>query len=86
MHTTTYSANMKIRLEEDLCGDVPPMCRWIATDAADPAPTSIGYGSTPEEAVADLLEIMEAEGELEGLDPDRLREDRDERLMLARED
>jgi hypothetical protein len=76
---------MLIRLEEGLCGDVPLVCRWIATDATDPAPTSIGYGGTPKEAVADLLEIMEAEGELEALDPDRLREDRDERLLLARE-
>jgi hypothetical protein len=76
---------MLIRLEEGLCGDVPLTCRWIATDAADAAPTSIGYGATPEEAVADLLEIMEVEGELERLDPDRLREDRDERARLARE-
>jgi hypothetical protein len=93
---------MNIVIEEDNTGAAPKCCRYAAydQDAYDGAEdsrrrSSIGYGETRREAIADLLEIMEAEGEIDAdaaayalnafdryLDPDRLREDRDERRSL----
>lgn len=62
---------MDIRAFEDNTGYAPRSCRFTAYDADtyDWAPdqkraSSIGYGATPSEAIADLLEIMEAEGEI----------------------
>jgi hypothetical protein len=93
---------MNIVVHEDNTGWAPKHCRFYAidNDTYDWAPdqrraSSIGYGATPVEAMADLLEIMLDEGEITEdefrdalrihgtqryLDPDRLREDRDERL------
>jgi hypothetical protein len=97
---------MKIVVHEDNTGFAPADCRFTAIDddSYDGAEDSrnrstIGYGATPEEAAADLLEIMLDEGEITEdehaealkafgtepyLDPDRLREDRDDRLEALR--
>jgi hypothetical protein len=69
---------MKIVAHEDDTGCAPRSCRFYATDADtyDGAPDSrnratIGYGPTPSAAIADLLELIAAE---EDLDADWLRE------------
>jgi hypothetical protein len=93
---------MKIVVHEDDTGYAPKHCRFTAfdDDTWDWAPDQkksccTGYGATPAEAIADLLEIMLDECEITEdefrdalrihgteryLDPDRLREDRDERI------
>lgn len=59
---------------------------WIATFESYDGPESpIGTGSTPEEALEALLEMAALPEAPAELDPDRLREDRDERAMLAKE-
>lgn len=59
---------------------------WVATFESYDGPESpIGTGSTPEEALDALLEMAGYPDEPEELDPDRLREDRDERASLSRE-
>ena len=62
---------MNIHIQEDNTGYAPKDCRFTAydDDTYDWAPdqrraSSVGYGATREEAVADLLEIMEAEDEI----------------------
>jgi hypothetical protein len=97
---------MKIVVHEDNTGYAPKYCRFTAIDddtydgAEDSRNRStVGYGATPDEAIADLLEIMLDEGEITEdehaealqafetrryLDPDRLREDRDDRLEALR--
>jgi hypothetical protein len=97
---------MAIVVHEDNTGYAPKHCRFYAIDddTYDWAPdhrkaSSIGYGASPAEAIADLLEIMLDEGEITEdefrdamrihgteryLDPDRLREDRDDRLEALR--
>ena len=74
--------HLPITTEETYLGD------WHATDAAyDGAPDSnspVGEGQTKQEAIDDLVEkIVSANGEY--FDPDRLREDRDERRRLEAE-
>ena len=69
---------MKIRTEADLSGYAPRDCRYSAVDADrfDGAPDSrnrstVGYGATPEAAVADLMALLADEADL---DTDWLRE------------
>ena len=70
---------MRIIIEEDNTGFAPADSRFSAVDDDTySGPGSlIGWGATPEEAEADLLDQMH--------DPDRLREDRDERRALEAE-
>ena len=59
---------------------------WVATFASYDGPESpIGTGATPEEALEALLDMAALPEAPAELDPDRLREDRDERAMLAKE-
>jgi hypothetical protein len=59
---------------------------WWATFASYDGPESpIGTGATPEDALTALLEMVDLPDPPTELDPDRLREDRDERQRLAKE-
>lgn len=69
---------MKIRTEADQTGYAPRDCRYAAYDdeTYDGAPDSrtrstVGYGSTPEEAIADLMALLADEL---SIDTDWLRE------------
>ena len=71
---------MKIVVHEDDTGYAPKSCRFYAIDedtydgAEDTLPpSSVGQGSTPVEAVIDLLEIM--------LDAGEITEDQNRELM-----
>jgi hypothetical protein len=67
---------MNIRVEEDLSGFAPRDCRFTATDddTYDGAEDSrnrgmVGYGATPEAAIADWHRLLEEWALFEGDEP-----------------
>jgi hypothetical protein len=68
---------MNIRVEEDTTGFAPRHCRFTAIDddTYDGAEDSrnratVGYGATPEAAIADLRELLAAEAWLTDTEED----------------
>ena len=77
---------MKITAYPDLSGFAPANSAWSAVDddTYDGPGSLIGFGPTEEAAIDDLMVQIEDHGTPD-LDPDRLREQRDERRRLERE-